>query len=87
MAGSDGQALAALGTTTAQHNTPILGGHTGAESVCAFAFQDAGLERSFHVTPVCLVVDVVTVQKPHAAIIKDANRSEKEAALYRTIGR
>ena len=44
----DSQTLAALGATTRQDLTAVLGGHTSTETVVALALQYAGLERSFH---------------------------------------
>ena len=45
---SDGQALAALGATTRQDLTTVLGGHTGTETVGTSALEGAGLESAFH---------------------------------------
>ena len=45
---SDGQALAALGTTTGQNLAAVLGGHAGTEAVDAGALEHAGLESTLH---------------------------------------
>lgn len=51
VAQSDRQALAAFGAATAQDDAAVLGRHACAETVGALAFDNAGLESSFHVTP------------------------------------
>ena len=45
---SDGQTLAALGATTRQNLTTVLGCHASAEAVNASALEGAGLESTFH---------------------------------------
>jgi len=47
-AGSDGQAMTALGTAAGQNLTAILGGHAGTETMDTFALQNAGLKSTFH---------------------------------------
>lgn len=42
------QLLAASGAAAGENLTAIFGGHAGAKTVGAFAFQIAGLECSFH---------------------------------------
>ena len=44
----DSQTLAALGATTRQDLTAVLGGHTSTETVGASALEGAGLESAFH---------------------------------------
>ena len=44
----DGEALAALGTTTSQHGTTALGGHASAEPVALRAFASVRLISAFH---------------------------------------
>jgi hypothetical protein len=40
--------MTAFGATTGQNLTTILGGHTGTKTMDTFAFDDAGLESTFH---------------------------------------
>lgn len=42
------QTLATFGATAVQNLTTIFGSHAGTEAVITFAFQNAGLECSFH---------------------------------------
>ena len=44
----DGEALAALGTTSSQHCTSPLGGHAGTESMAFSALARVGLVSAFH---------------------------------------
>ena len=44
----DSQPLAALGTTTREHGTPSLSGHTGAETVGLGALALVGLVCTLH---------------------------------------
>ena len=46
--GSDYQACAAFSAAASQHFATIGRSHAGAETVDTFAFEIAGLERSFH---------------------------------------
>ena len=46
---SGGEALATLGTTTAQYLPAVLAGHAGPEAMGTLALEYAGLECSFHV--------------------------------------
>ena len=45
---SDSELFTAFGTTARQHSATILGCHTGAETVNAGAFENTGLEGTFH---------------------------------------
>ena len=45
---SDREALAALGTTSRQNETPCAGGHARAKSVSALAMQITGLISALH---------------------------------------
>jgi hypothetical protein len=51
---SDAETLAALGTTTSQHQTAALGGHASTEAVYALAVQIAGLICALHLKLSCL---------------------------------
>lgn len=57
----DGQALAALCTTTGQDGATILGGHTSTEAVGLCALPLVGLIRTLHFKPSW---DVINVNKP-----------------------
>jgi len=45
---SDGQTLAAFGTTTRNDLAAVLGSHTGTEAMGTSALDGAGLESAFH---------------------------------------
>jgi hypothetical protein len=72
---SSRQTLTTFGATTVQNLTTIFGGHASTETVITFAFQNAGLECSFH----CLsptYTDVREVADIHGYKIKTRNSRE-----------